>query len=104
MDFIGTKRRPCSLGRLMWLRDIRKPTWLYIKGALMLVVGVLASVMLLFEHWSLRTAALLAIAVWGFCRAYYFAFYVIQHYADSNYRFAGLWSFCRYIWTRRGPV
>ena len=44
---------------------------------------------------------LLAVSVWCFCRFYYFAFYVIEHYVDSNYRFAGLWSFAGYLWSRR---
>jgi hypothetical protein len=61
--------------------------------------------LLLAEHADLRTAALLAIAIWSFCRAYYFAFYVIQHYVDDGYRFAGLGSFIRYLLERRsrGP-
>jgi hypothetical protein len=36
-------------------------------------------------------------------RAYYFAFYVIQHYVDPGYRFSGLFSFLRYfLRSRRG--
>jgi hypothetical protein len=40
---------------------------------------------------------LLAIAVWAFCRAYYFAFYVIEHYVDPGYHLSGLGSFARYL-------
>jgi hypothetical protein len=50
---------------------------------------------------TLRTAALLAIAIWSFCRLYYFAFYVIEKYVDSSYRFAGLGSFVLYLLRRR---
>ena len=82
------------------LGDIQNPRWLYAKAILLLGVGVLASVILLMESPTLRTVALLAIAVWGFCRAYYFAFYVIEHYADPGFKFAGLWAFARYAWTR----
>jgi hypothetical protein len=32
------------------------------------------------------------IAVWCFCRLYYFAFHVIEHYVDASYRFSGLLS------------
>jgi hypothetical protein len=46
---------------------------------------------------------MLAIAIWSFCRAYYFAFYVIQHYTDPQFRFAGLLSFAQYLLTRRDP-
>ena len=44
---------------------------------------------------------LLTISVWCFCRAYYFAFYVIEHYVDPGYRFSGLWSFVVYLWLKR---
>jgi hypothetical protein len=39
----------------------------------------------------------LAVAVWSFCRLYYFAFYVIEHHVDPDYRFSGLLSFVRYL-------
>ena len=84
------------------MADIRSPRLLYIKGALLLGLGLLASAMLLVENPSLRTAALLAIAIWAFARAYYFAFYVIEHYIDSGFRYAGLSSFIGYLLRRRG--
>ena len=37
----------------------------------------------------------------NFCRFYYFAFYVIEHYLDGNYRFSGLWPFARYLMQQR---
>jgi hypothetical protein len=84
------------------MADLRSPRLLYIKGALLLGLGLLASAILLIENPSLRTAALLAVAVWAFARAYYFAFYVVEKYIDSSYRFAGLLSFVRYLLRRRG--
>ena len=83
------------------MRDITSPTWLYIKGGLFVLCGLFASALLLVESPSLRTAVLLAIAVWSFCRAYYFAFYVVEHYADPGYKFAGLIDFARYVLRRR---
>ncbi|HTI52332.1 MAG TPA: hypothetical protein VL475_15320, partial [Planctomycetaceae bacterium] len=62
------------------MADLRSPKVLYLKGALFVVLGALSSGLLLWEHPTLKTALLLALAVWGFSRAYYFAFYVIQHY------------------------
>jgi hypothetical protein len=85
------------------LGDIRKPFWLYFKALLLLFVGCLASIILIVQSPTLQTVALLAIAVWGFCRAYYFAFYVIEHYVDPTYRFAGLWAFAKYVMSRRTP-
>lgn len=83
--------------------DLVNPRVLYLKGALFVVGGLLASASasLLLECPSIKVAALLAVAVWCFARAYYFAFYVVQHYADPGYRFAGLWSFARYVVRRR---
>ncbi len=82
--------------------DIRNPRVIWIKGFLFLVVGMLASVLLVLESPSVRVVLLLSLCVWAFCRFYYFAFYVIQHYVDSGYRFAGLTSFLHYaLWTRR---
>ena len=83
------------------LRDLTDPRWIKTKGALFLVAGLLAGALLLIEHPSLIDAALIVICVWSFCRAYYFAFYVIEHYVDPGYRFAGLWSFLQYL--RRKP-
>jgi hypothetical protein len=78
------------------MTDIKSPRLLYLKGGLMLLVGALASALLIDRHRDWQSIALLTVAVWGFCRAYYFAFYVIQHYIDPAYRFAGLTSFLRY--------
>ncbi|HKA05959.1 MAG TPA: hypothetical protein VKD71_01795 [Gemmataceae bacterium] len=87
------------------MRDITSPTWLYVKGALFLVLGLLASALLLVESPTLQTAVLLAIAIWSFCRLYYFAFYVVERYIDPGYKFAGLIDFVRYVRRRRraGP-
>ena len=82
------------------MRDITNPGWIKVKGLLFLVIGLIASALLLIEHLDFKTAALLAISVWCFCRFYYCAFYVIEHYIDSTYRFTGLWSFARYMLRR----
>jgi hypothetical protein len=83
------------------LADLTNPKLIYLKGFLFLVGGLLASVLLLVEAPTLKVALLLAVAVWCFARCYYFAFYVIEHYVDPDYRFAGLWSFGRYLLRRR---
>src|SRR5262249_23637028 len=83
------------------MRDITSPTLIYAKGVLFLLTGLLASALLILEQPTLKVACLLAIAVWCFPRCYYFAFYVIEHYVDPSYRFAGLWSFACYLARRR---
>lgn len=83
--------------------DITSPTLLWIKFGLFVLVGVLASALALFFYPDLKLAALMAIAIWAFARAYYFAFYVIEHYVDPTYKFAGLGSFVRYSLRKRRP-
>ncbi len=83
------------------MADIRSPWLLYVKGGLFVGLGILASGLLLWEHPSFKVALLLLIAIWAFARAYYFAFYVVEHYIDGSYRFAGLWSFAQYLIRRR---
>jgi hypothetical protein len=83
------------------MRDITHPKLLYFKGCLFLFTGLLASFLLVLEHPTLKVVLLLALAVWCFARAYYFAFYVVGRYADPGYRFSGLWSFALYLIRRR---
>jgi hypothetical protein len=82
-------------------RDITSPRMLYVKGMLFLLTGALAAVLLILEKPTLKIALLLALAIWCFARAYYFAFYVVQHYIDPGYRFAGLTNFARYVLRKR---
>ena len=84
--------------------DLKNPKLIYLKGVLFLLAGAMCAALLLVEHPTLKDALLLAAAVWCFARFYYFAFYVIQHYVDDQYRFAGLTSFVIYVWRRKsGP-
>ena len=85
------------------LGDLKNPRLIYLKAGLFVVIGVASSAALVLEKPTVKVAVLLALAVWGFARAYYFAFYVIEHYVDPGYRFAGLWSFVRYLITRKRP-
>jgi hypothetical protein len=101
-------RSPDSLQRLGYsslpephMADITSTKLLWAKGVLFVLIGAISSVLLLWESPSLKVALLLALAVWAFCRAYYFAFYVIERYADPSYRFSGLMSFLRYACRRR---
>jgi hypothetical protein len=87
------------------MKDLTSPFWIKLKGILFLFVGALASILLLLEHPDLRTAIYLGIAVWCFCRFYYFAFYVIEHYVDPGFKFSGLCSFASYLLNKkRSPI
>jgi hypothetical protein len=79
------------------MKDLTDARWIWTKGLLFLFLGLAASALLLAEAPSFKVTALLALAIWSFCRAYYFAFYVIEHYVDPGFRFAGLISFLRYL-------
>ena len=83
------------------MKDIKNHTVIWLKGALFLTLGVASAILLLAEDTTIKVALLLALTVWRFCRAYYFAFYVIEHYVDPGYRFSGLFSFARYVIRRK---
>ncbi|HEY7115199.1 MAG TPA: hypothetical protein VH475_01360 [Tepidisphaeraceae bacterium] len=83
------------------MSDLRNPRLIYAKGICFLLGGGLSAWILILDRPTLKTALLLSLCVWCFARFYYFAFYVIQHYVDPTYRFAGLWSFARYLFRRR---
>ena len=79
------------------MRNLRSPAWMWVKALLFLAIGVAASALILVEVPEWRVAVLLGLAVWAFCRAYYFAFYVIERYIDPSHRFSGLVSLVRYV-------
>jgi hypothetical protein len=83
------------------MTDLTNPRLIKLKGLLFFVLGFAAGVLLVLEHPKWKIVLLLAVCVWCFCRFYYFAFYVIEHYVDASYRFSGLWSFARYLWQTR---
>ncbi len=78
------------------LKDINKVWLLYLKAFLLFLTGFISSILLVLLNFNVKTIVLLFFAIWGFCRAYYFAFYVIQHYVDPNYKFSGLIDFAKY--------
>jgi len=77
--------------------DIKSPKILKIKGILFLFLGVMAAALLLMQSPDWITLSLLVIVVWAFARFYYFAFYVLHHYADKNFRYSGLLDLARYL-------
>jgi len=83
------------------MRDLTSARWIYLKAGLLLFLGVFAGGLLLWESPGWRTLFLLAVCVWGLARAYFFAFYVVEHYVDPAYKFSGLGSFLLYLIRRR---
>lgn|SRR5579862_1365146 len=82
------------------MRDLTSSLWIKMKGGLFLVLALLCGTLLFLLNPTLKVAVLLILTVWAFCRFYYFAFYVIEHYVDPSYRFTGLFSFAGYLFRR----
>jgi hypothetical protein len=83
------------------MNDLTSATWIKVKGILFLALGLAGATLLLPEQPTWKVGLLLVLAIWCFCRFYYFAFYVIEKYVDPSYKFSGLWSFVRYLFQRR---
>jgi len=81
--------------------DLKNPKWMYLKVALLIGIGVICFALVWLEHPTVATAVYLALMIWAFARAYYFAFYVVEKYIDDSYRFSGLTSFVRYLLARK---
>jgi len=86
------------------MKNLTDPRWIKLKGILFLVIGLLSACLLILEQPTLKIAVLLGTCVWCFCRFYYFAFYVIEHYVDPGYRFSGLWSFMAYMTRKKSKA
>jgi len=79
------------------MKDLNSANWIKLKGILFLLLGIASAALLVLEHPTWKVGLLLALAIWCFCRFYYFAFYVIEKYVDRGYKFSGLWSFAKYL-------
>ncbi len=77
--------------------DLKNPKWIYLKGILFLLSGILAAALLIAEAPTLKIGLLLGLAIWCFCRFYYFAFYVIEHYVDGEFNYSGIFDFVSYL-------
>ncbi|MFK8111276.1 MAG: hypothetical protein AB8B91_03715 [Rubripirellula sp.] len=77
--------------------NLKSSQAIYAKGFLFVILAILSGGLLIARAAELEIAFLLAICLWASCRAYYFAFYVIEHYVDPTYRFSGLVDFCKYM-------
>lgn len=81
--------------------DLKSANLIILKGLLFLLIGLMGLAGLLAEHPEWHTAVLAVLSIWGFCRFYYFAFYVIEKYIDPDYKFSSLFAFARYLVSRR---
>ena len=79
--------------------DLQNPKWMYVKAAMFTGIGFCCAALIWMENPNWKTAALLALLAWASARIYYFMFYVIEKYADPNFKFSGVISFLRYLAT-----
>jgi hypothetical protein len=84
--------------------DLKSPALIHLKGALFVVIGLLSAFLLVLQVPTVRTAALLALCVWAFCRFYYYLFHVLERYLGRR-RFTGVLGALRFLAARprRGP-
>lgn len=83
-------------------RDLKEPRWMLLKAVGFIVIGLMSASLIVLKLARWDTVILLAITVWAFARAYYFAFYVIHHYIDPEFQYAGLLDMVVYYWRNRG--
>ena len=83
------------------MKDLSDPFWIKLKGILFLLIGLVAATILFLDNPKWQTAVLLVVAIWSYCRFYYFAFYVIEKYVDAQFKFSGLFSFAKFFFTSR---
>jgi hypothetical protein len=83
------------------MKDLHDPALIWLKGILFLVIALVSCALVWLESRTVKNALFLAVGLWAFARAYYFAFYVIEHYVDPQFRYSGLGSLLRYILTHK---
>ncbi|MDM8537105.1 hypothetical protein QUF70_10155, partial [Desulfobacterales bacterium HSG17] len=79
------------------MTDLKNPILIYLKGFLFIVIVICSSILLISMYPSWQTAFLITLICWASARSYYFMFYVIEKYVDSNYKFSGVFSFLKFM-------
>ncbi len=81
--------------------DITSKKLIALKGVLFLLLGFFSGALLILDRPTITTFLLLLVTVWSFARFYYFMFYVITNYVDSDYKYSGFISFIRFWLSKR---
>jgi len=79
------------------MRDLTSHRSMKLKAALFAGIGLLSGCLLWISIPTFKSAVLLILCIWAFCRLYYFAFYVIERYIDPGFRFSGVFDAMRYL-------
>ncbi len=84
------------------MADLKSKQLIYLKSFLFLVILLTCFALIIYETRSWKITLLLVLTIWSSARIYYFMFYVIEKYVDPQYKFAGIYSFLKYLLTRSG--
>lgn len=76
--------------------DLKSPWMIHLKGALFLILGLMAAAFVWLEIPTLRTLGLLCVTIWAFCRFYYYLFYVLERYL-GNQRSSGIFDALKHL-------
>ncbi len=82
-------------------KDIKNLKLIYLKGILFLLILVTSVSLILVKTKSWVIGFLLLLVIWSSARFYYFMFYVIEKYVNSNYKFGGILHFLKYLISER---
>ncbi len=84
--------------------DLKNPWMIHTKGILFVILGITAGTLLFIEIPTLKTAALLTVSIWAFCRFYYYLFYVLENYLGREKKFSGVFDALRYLISSKPPA
>lgn len=79
------------------MNDLKNKKLIYLKALLFLFIIIVCAGMLIFQMRNWQTIVLVTALIWSSARLYYFMFYVIEKYVDSDYKFSSVYSFLLYI-------
>ncbi len=82
-------------------QELQSISLLYLKALLFLTILLISVLAIIVETHSFYITVLLLLAIWSAARLYYFMFYVIEKYIDPQYKFSGIFSFLKYLFSRR---
>jgi len=78
-------------------RDLKSKWAIYLKAVMFIVVLSLAIALNLVDTRLNVRLLSVGIIIWASARLYYFMFYVIERYVDSEFRFSSVYSFLVYL-------
>jgi hypothetical protein len=81
-------------------QELKSTTLIYLKAFLFFFILLISFIAIILETQDIYITILLLLIIWSSARLYYFMFYVIEKYVDSQYKFSGVWSFLQY-WFHR---